>query len=158
MREVLSSSILDLLMVLGMAVAAGGLYALLVGGLVAAIPVPGSRRRGLTVLLSLLISVMALGVALTVFQAVSFSLRRGATDFDVFVFWTGVAFFTLYGAILVLSTVVGCILGSRRTGEGLVTGGITAVALAMFLALTFPVVEFANSCLVGRAFILPAMC
>jgi hypothetical protein len=158
MRDVLLSSILDLLMMLGMAVAAGGLYALLVGGLVAAIPVPGNRRRSLMVLLSLLISVMALSVVLTMFQAVSFSLRGRATDFEVFVFWGGVAFFTLYGTLLVLSAVVGYILGSRRTGEGPLTGGITAVALALFLALTFPVVEFANSCFVGRAIILSAMC
>lgn len=122
MRDVLLSSILDLLMMLGMAVAAGGLYALLVGGLVAAIPVPGNRRRGLMVLLSLLISVMALSVVLTMFQAVSFSLRGRATDFEVFVFWGGVAFFTLYGTLLVLSAVVGYILGSRRTGEGPLTG------------------------------------
>lgn len=85
-------------------------------------------------------------------------LERQGIARDRYVFWTRLAFFTLYGVALLASSVAGYIPGGQAADRSGAIGFAATAALSPFLLLTLPYVDFLNACTVGEPFISKARC
>jgi hypothetical protein len=80
--------------------------------------------------------------------------QRLGGDFEDFYAVARLGFIALYGSLLLVALGSGWVLGRRWVGRGSAVAVATVVAIAAFLVLTFPLVEFMNACDVGRPFLL----
>jgi hypothetical protein len=107
-------------------------------------------------------------VGFTVFEAAALYLRtepfgsgvqRDGREREHFVAVAKSAFAVLYVAVLVVGAATSYLLARRRTPERAArTALIVAVAILVFLTITFPFAEFINACEVGESFLLESSC
>jgi hypothetical protein len=111
---------------------------------------------------SALVLVVAV-VGITLFEAAALWYRSvphgsgherpggGAEDFYS---WARVGFIALYAGLVLIAIGCGWVLGVARTRRGAAVAAVTGIAIVVYLALTLPLVEFQNTCNVGRSFLI----
>jgi hypothetical protein len=113
------------------------------------------------------VAIALLVVALTAFESIASHFRtvphgsgfeREGSDYDQFVSRSKAVFVALYVLVLVFSATVAYVRVRQHKGRRRSLAGATAAAVLMFMALSLPFVEFANSCNIGQSFVLDTSC
>jgi hypothetical protein len=130
------------------------------------------RRRPKAAVLGVVLvsSAAALAVAvagITLFEASALWFRsdpqgsgsqRQGTDYDDFFASARAAFFALYAGLVLLAVGIGFVTARVRGRSAAVAAAGCAIAVAGYLALTLPFVDFLNACNVGRPFVSDSRC
>ena len=82
------------------------------------------------------------------------SMERQGRDRLAYTLIARLAFYALYASAVLWTMAWGYSTGHRLAGKGTLVSAASTIALAGLMALTLPLVDFFNACLVGTPFVL----
>lgn len=136
----------------------GFLYILLVGGIIwlTSRKVGRERRWAVPLWLSVVSGVLFYVVGFTAFVVTASSFRyRPDVDIQSSAI---IAFLILWASVLFLSYVLGYYVGRSTNVRGEYLGPTTSATVLLYMAVTVPVADFLNACLIGVPFFIAASC
>ncbi len=144
-------------------VSAAAVYGGVFTGVAAAAARVAGRRMPSSAAVGVLAGLAIFAAGVTLFEALALYYRyvppgsgaqRAGPSLDVFYSASRVGFGVLYALVVGGSAAVAALLARRRRTRPLRPALGAASAVLLFLAITFPAVEFENACNVGRALLV----